>query len=130
MPRAAQKVFLLTWKTNTSKYQIVRGPAIADACNNAGIGRGALPALDLYVDVTAFFKKGMPFKVLKIVHEWAKDVNDPYASIYWWKREACAKLEAMFLLDAHYAKDDTAKAYKGWKINDAGRYLLAKVEAS
>jgi len=119
---AKKKIFLLTWKTTTSKYQIVKGDDIADACNNAGIGHGAITALDLYVDVTVFFRGGTLLKCLKYISEWDEKGG------YWWRRETCVKLERQFLVDGFFKPEDTGKTYKGWKINDAGRYLLTKVE--
>lgn len=121
----AKKIFLLIWKTSTNKYQIAKGDDIAEACNNSGVGRGALPALNVYIDVTGIFKKGSAFKTLRIVREWQKDAP---GAIYFWKREGCAKLESMFLLDPAYKPDDTSKSYKGWMINDAGKFLLEQVE--
>jgi hypothetical protein len=43
------KTYKLVWKG--SPEQIVRGPDIATAMNNAGIGHGALPALDYWEEI-------------------------------------------------------------------------------
>jgi len=43
------KTFKLNWRTG--KPQFVTGTDIADACNRAGIGAGALPALDYWENV-------------------------------------------------------------------------------
>jgi len=53
------KTFILHWRGGM-KDQIVEGYDIADAFNKAGIGHGALPALDYWepvVDVTEIIKK-------------------------------------------------------------------------
>ncbi len=43
------KKFILHWKN--SDCQVVYGHDIADAVNKAGIGNGALPALDYWEEV-------------------------------------------------------------------------------
>ena len=43
------KKFRLHWKTGNP--QIVTGHSIEEACNNAGIGGGAIAALDYYEEV-------------------------------------------------------------------------------
>jgi hypothetical protein len=40
------KTYILHWKTGEDEE--VKGYDIADACRRAGIGHGALPALDYY----------------------------------------------------------------------------------
>lgn len=44
------KVFKLHWKMG--EIEIVQGEDIADACRRAGIGHGALAALDHWEEVT------------------------------------------------------------------------------
>lgn len=44
------KKFRLHWLDG--KVELVEGYDIADACRRAGIGNGALPALDYYEEVT------------------------------------------------------------------------------
>jgi len=51
--------FILHWRSGI-KDQVVEGYDIADACNRAGIGQGAIPALDYYelvVDATEIIKE-------------------------------------------------------------------------
>lgn len=48
--RDGDKHFVLHWK-GTPEDQHVYGRNIAEACNNAGIGAGALPALDYWEQV-------------------------------------------------------------------------------
>jgi len=51
--------FILHWRGGMSD-QVVEGCDITDACNRAGIGQGAIPALDYYeplVDVTEIIKE-------------------------------------------------------------------------
>ena len=43
------KKFRLHWLHG--KVQVVEGDDIADACRKAGIGNGALPALDYYEEI-------------------------------------------------------------------------------
>lgn len=40
--------YRLYWKGGDT--ELVNGTSIANACNNAGIGRGALPALDCHTE--------------------------------------------------------------------------------
>lgn len=42
------KEFTLFWRTGDS--QIVKGGTISEACNNAGIGGGAIRALDFHAE--------------------------------------------------------------------------------
>lgn len=50
------KTYLLHW-LGSDKPQTVQGTCIADACNNAGIGHGAIPALDYYEEVKTIKKE-------------------------------------------------------------------------
>lgn len=49
------KVFKLHWKTG--EIQTVRGEDIYKAMDNAGIGQGALPALDYWEEVNELVQK-------------------------------------------------------------------------
>lgn len=109
------RYFLLVWKTTDRKYQLVTGPDIADACNNAGIGAGALPALDFYSDVTTLVTGTAPRATLFAVASWGD-------TTYLWKRESCAKLARQGCGHILAEKDG------GWVVAPGGLYLIERLK--
>lgn len=92
------KRFLLFWRSDV-KAQLVEGSNIADACNNAGIGAGALPALDWHAElippqrfpqaefISATRLDPKHFDFDEGVCLMAKQSGDPISSIQLWKNE-------------------------------------------
>ena len=117
---AKDKTFLLIWRTTTSKYQIVTGRDIAEACNNAGIGGGAIRALDYYADISKIPNGKSLQKVMREIKEYEHHG-------YYWKRETCAKIAK--LCDAILAEcqhPGLTTPYKGWKPGPAFDIVYTK----
>jgi len=111
-----QNTYALVWKTTDRKFEVVRGVDPAAAMTSAGYGAGAVGALDYYVDLGPLLhSKIMPKTLLE-----AASFGD---SGYYWKREACAKLARMCLLET-FSKG----AYKGWKITPLGSFLITELK--
>lgn len=117
------KTFLLIWRTSTSKYQIVEGPTIEDACNNAGIGRGALPALDYYADITPIANGRRLKQVMRDVQNFAES-----DSAYYWSRENCAKIQKLCsdLLTTVQNPHGGERPATGWKPGPAFQVVYEK----
>jgi hypothetical protein len=107
--------FMIVWKTTDSKYQFVEGSDIASACNNAGIGGGAISAIDYHANITKFVNsKAMQKALLEA---------QAFPDGYFWKRETCAKLEHLGVGDV-LIKIEKDGMGTGWKIGPAGIALL------
>jgi hypothetical protein len=117
------KHFMVVWKTITSKYEFYKGTDIADACNNAGIGHGAIGAIDYHADITAFVNSKTMQKALREVADYGEHG-------YFWKRETCAKLARLgandVLIEIPGDKAVPGGSVKGWKVGPAGIALLNK----
>jgi hypothetical protein len=116
MAKTKTKHFMIVWRTTTSKYQFVSGPTVEDACNQAGIGGGAVGAIDYYSDITAFVNSAAMQKALREVVGYGEHG-------YYWKRETCAKLARLGCKDVLVDHVD-AHGDKGWKIGPAGVAML------
>lgn len=118
---AKPRHFMIVWKTTQQKYQFVKGTDIADACNNAGIGHGALSAIDYHADITIFANSKTMQKALREVADYGEHG-------YFWKRETCAKLARLgckdVLVEIEGNKEVPGGSIKGWKIGPAGIALL------
>ena len=115
---ARDKHFMIVWKTENSKYEFYKGTDIADACNNAGIGHGAISAIEYHAEVTAFVNS-------KAMQKTLREVADYGEHGYFWKRETCAKLAKLGANDVLVVHKDPQNIV-GWKIGPAGIALLNK----
>lgn len=111
------KHFMIVWRTTNSKYEFYKGTDIADACNNAGIGHGAISAIDYHAEVTAFVNS-------KAMQKTLREVADFGEHGYYWKQETCAKLAKLGCNDVLVEYSVTPQSTKGWKIGPAGIALL------
>jgi hypothetical protein len=118
---AKPRHFMIVWRTTNSKYEFYQGTDIADACNNAGIGHGALSAIDYHADITTFVNSKTMQKALREVADYGEHG-------YFWKRETCAKLARLgckdVLIEIEGNKAVPGGSLKGWKIGPAGIALL------
>ena len=88
------------------------------ACNNAGIGHGAISAIDYHAEVTTFVNSKAMQKALREVADYGEHG-------YYWKRETCAKLAKLGCKDVLLDHKDS-QGNTGWKIGPAGIALLNK----
>ena len=112
------KHYMIVWRTENSKYQFVTGTDVADGCNNAGIGHGAISAIDYHAEVTTFVNSKAMQKALREVADYGEHG-------YYWKRETCAKLAKLGCKDVLLDHKDS-QGNTGWKIGPAGIALLNK----
>jgi hypothetical protein len=115
------KTFILFWKT-WDRWQIVRGVDIAGAANNAGIGGGAIGALDYYQDITAFANS-------KTMRNLFRDIDKHHT--YWWRPKHVAKAKSFFQIkeDQPFVdlKIDSRPGVTGVELTDFGKFLYTKL---
>ena len=109
-------VYVLVWKTDTNKFEIIRGPDPAAAMTLAGYGGGALGALDYYVDLGPLLRSRAMKKCIR-------EVADYGDHGYFWKRETCAKLERLHLLEKF-----TKISLTGWKLSPLGAAMIKELK--
>lgn len=111
-----QNAYALVWKTSVGMHEVVRGPDPAAAMTSAGYGGGALGALDYYVDLG-------PLQRSKTMKKCILEVADYGDHGYFWKRETCAKLEQLHLVEKFIKH-----GYPGWKISSLGILVIKELK--
>ncbi len=112
--------YLIVWRITSSKYQIVTGPDKASAFNNAGIGGGALGAVDYVCDVTKFFNSKVMQKALVEVKE--------YVAPFYWKRETIAQIRKMMPDAFMDSVPLSPRKMKGVHSNELTDFLYEKIK--
>jgi hypothetical protein len=115
------KTFILFWKTK-DRWEIVRGPDIASAANNAGIGGGALGAMDYYQEITEFANS-------KTMRNLFRDIAKYHT--YWWRQKHVVRAKSFFQVEEDQPFTDikitSRPGVTGVELTDFGRFLHTKL---